>query len=164
MSEYKKTTVVFPIKSDQILLGMKKRGFGAGWWNGFGGKLEQGESYEASAMRETREEVEVEIDESGLVHAADIVFRFDGSVDVVTKAFIARAFSGNPVETEEMRPEWFALNAIPYDTMWPGDDKWIPQIIHEQASLPQGFIVDFTGDNEFTAIKSVDVSAVESYF
>lgn len=84
MSEYKKTTVVFPIQGDTILLGMKKRGFGANWWNGFGGKLESGESYEASAVRETNEEVGLIIEESDLILAAEIVFRFDGNVDVVS--------------------------------------------------------------------------------
>ncbi|KAJ1429629.1 hypothetical protein B484DRAFT_396306, partial [Ochromonadaceae sp. CCMP2298] len=28
----------------EVLLGMKKRGFGAGKWNGFGGKMDPGES------------------------------------------------------------------------------------------------------------------------
>jgi len=36
----KQTTIIFPIYDDQVLLGMKKRGFGEGKWNGFGGKLE----------------------------------------------------------------------------------------------------------------------------
>jgi 8-oxo-dGTP diphosphatase / 2-hydroxy-dATP diphosphatase len=35
----------------EILLGMKKRGFGAGKWNGFGGKLEENESNEDAAKR-----------------------------------------------------------------------------------------------------------------
>jgi 8-oxo-dGTP pyrophosphatase MutT (NUDIX family) len=39
--------------SREILLGMKKRGFGAGKWNGFGGKLEENESNEAAAKRST---------------------------------------------------------------------------------------------------------------
>ena len=30
----------------RILLGMKKRGFGAGRWNGFGGKVHDGETIE----------------------------------------------------------------------------------------------------------------------
>jgi len=39
----------------RILLGMKKRGLGIGKWNGFGGKLEPGESIEAAAARELHE-------------------------------------------------------------------------------------------------------------
>ncbi|MEK7165153.1 MAG: DNA mismatch repair protein MutT, partial [Patescibacteria group bacterium] len=31
-------------QNEKVLLGMKKRGFGAGRWNGFGGKLQDGET------------------------------------------------------------------------------------------------------------------------
>ena len=40
----------------EILLGMKKRGFGQGKWNGFGGKVKEGESIRECARRETLEE------------------------------------------------------------------------------------------------------------
>jgi len=164
MSAYKKTTVVFPIRDGSILLGMKKRGFGAGWWNGFGGKLEPGETYTASATRETREEVELIIEESVLQHAADIVFRFNGNVNIVTRAYLARTFAGTPVETEEMCPKWFALDHIPYDTMWPGDNYWIPNVLDTAAALPLGFIIDFTGDNRFVDIEQASPKVIEEYF
>ena len=52
----KPTTLVFPIdEQNRILLGRKKRGFGANKYNGFGGKLDDGESLEsvpfANSMR-----------------------------------------------------------------------------------------------------------------
>lgn len=34
-----------------ILLGMKKRGFGVGKWNGFGGKIQNGETMLECAKR-----------------------------------------------------------------------------------------------------------------
>jgi len=34
-----------------VLLGLKKRGFGKGKWNGFGGKVEEGETIAQAAMR-----------------------------------------------------------------------------------------------------------------
>jgi hypothetical protein len=43
-----------------VLLGLKKRGFGAGKWNGFGGKVEQGESIRTAAIREMKEEAGIE--------------------------------------------------------------------------------------------------------
>ncbi|MEK7607017.1 MAG: DNA mismatch repair protein MutT, partial [Patescibacteria group bacterium] len=42
MTERKLLTLCFIHQSPRILLGMKKRGFGAGRWNGFGGKVEAG--------------------------------------------------------------------------------------------------------------------------
>ncbi len=42
-------TLCFFERGDEVLLGMKKRGFGVGLWNGFGGKVEAGEAVEAAA-------------------------------------------------------------------------------------------------------------------
>lgn len=44
-------TLVIIRRGTEILLGMKKRGFGAGKWNGFGGKLESGETLLEGAKR-----------------------------------------------------------------------------------------------------------------
>lgn len=44
-------TLAFVTKPGQILLGMKKKGFGVGRWNGFGGKVERGETIEEAAKR-----------------------------------------------------------------------------------------------------------------
>lgn len=38
---------------------MKKRGFGAGRWNGTGGKVEAGETAQQATKRETEEEIGV---------------------------------------------------------------------------------------------------------
>lgn len=61
MSTEKEYTLVFCRRNNEedqreILLGMKKRGFGAGRWNGFGGKIEEGESVDEAAKRELTEE------------------------------------------------------------------------------------------------------------
>ena len=49
-------TLCLLISDGQVLLGMKKKSFGAGKWNGFGGKVEEGETVEAAAIREMEEE------------------------------------------------------------------------------------------------------------
>ena len=49
-------TLVLLRKGSRVLLGMKKRGFGAGKWNGFGGKVEAGETVVEAAAREVQEE------------------------------------------------------------------------------------------------------------
>ena len=48
--------LVFNAQRRQVLLGMKKKGFGVGKWNGFGGKVELGESIAQGAHRELTEE------------------------------------------------------------------------------------------------------------
>lgn len=44
-------TLVFVLRPGEVLLGYKKRGFAQGWWNGFGGKVEAGETIEEGAKR-----------------------------------------------------------------------------------------------------------------
>ena len=51
MSRNKILTLAFVRRQRDILLGYKKRGFGAGKWNGFGGKVEIAETIEDAAKR-----------------------------------------------------------------------------------------------------------------
>lgn len=51
MVSNKLLTLVLVVQPGRVLLGMKKRGFGAGKWNGFGGKVQQGESIVDAARR-----------------------------------------------------------------------------------------------------------------
>lgn len=52
-------TLVIPHIGGRLLLGQKLRGFGEGYYNGFGGKVELGETIEAAARRELEEEAGV---------------------------------------------------------------------------------------------------------
>ena len=53
------TTLCLLKKDNEILLAMKKRGFGEGKYNGVGGKIENGETPEEAMLRETQEEISV---------------------------------------------------------------------------------------------------------
>jgi 8-oxo-dGTP diphosphatase / 2-hydroxy-dATP diphosphatase len=112
----------------RILLGMKKRGFGEGRWNGFGGKVHEGETIEEATKRELEEEsgIKVEkIDKRGV-----LVFEFEGNPEKLEMhIFSSNTFSGEPIETEEMKPQWFSLDKIPHDSMWPDDPYWIPSML-----------------------------------
>ncbi|MBI1215760.1 MAG: NUDIX domain-containing protein [Alphaproteobacteria bacterium] len=109
----------------RILLGMKKRGFGAGRWNGFGGKVSPGETIEDAAKRELQEEAGIEA--GPLTRRGIVEFRWQGKPDVLqVHVFHADSFTGDPVESEEMKPQWFAIEDIPYDEMWQDDRYWFP--------------------------------------
>ena len=53
MSQYlrKLYTIIFVREGTRVLLGYKKRGFGQGRWNGFGGKVESDETVKEGAIR-----------------------------------------------------------------------------------------------------------------
>lgn len=120
------STLCLAIQDGEILLGMKKRGFGVGWWNGFGGKIEAGETIENAAKRETQEECGIIIQSMEKVGIHE--FRFESKPEEILEVHVFRVdtFDGEPIETEEMRPEWFAFSDIPYATMWPDDRYWLP--------------------------------------
>ncbi|OGZ45722.1 MAG: hypothetical protein A3C84_04470 [Candidatus Ryanbacteria bacterium RIFCSPHIGHO2_02_FULL_48_12] len=112
----------------RILLGMKKRGFGAGRWNGFGGKVQEGETVEAAAHRELAEEAGIRVPE--LTKRAVLEFLFEGDPMVLeTHVFSASVFEGEPTESEEMRPQWFLHPEIPFQEMWADDRHWMPILL-----------------------------------
>ena len=77
----KLSTICLLIKDDEILLAMKKRGFGAGRWNGVGGKVEPGESIEEGAIREMEEEIGVTASIENLERVGEIKFYFKDKPD-----------------------------------------------------------------------------------
>ena len=56
---------------------MKKRGFGKGKWNGFGGKVEEGECIEDSAVRELEEECGLQVHPSNLNNVGTMIYYYD---------------------------------------------------------------------------------------
>lgn len=128
------TTLVLLIKRDDthitdILLAMKKRGFGMGRYNGVGGKLEKGESIEDAARRETFEEISVTAHQ--LKKCAELTFFTPHRPEwnQVVHVFLADSWESDPQESEEMRPKWFSTQEIPYASMWPDDAIWMPRVL-----------------------------------
>ena len=120
------------IKKDrQILLGYKKRGFGVHRWNGFGGKLDQGETIEKAAKREVLEEVEIKVNKLEEVGIAYFYFPDDPEI-LEVHIFKSEDWSGEPQETEEMKPQWFDIDKIPYDQMWDDDRYWFPWFLQNK--------------------------------
>lgn len=121
-------------KNGRILLGMKKRGFGAGRWNGFGGKVHEGETVKATAKRETQEESGVLVEEENLEEVGVLDFQFKKNPDETLQVHIFKAlrFSNEPRETEEMKPQWFDDDKIPYEEMWSGDPHWLPLFLSDK--------------------------------
>ncbi|MDE2041143.1 MAG: 8-oxo-dGTP diphosphatase, partial [Patescibacteria group bacterium] len=115
-------------EQSRILLGMKKKGFGAGRWNGFGGKVEEGETVIEAAAREVREEAGVE--PGPLTKRGILEFTFENDpVRLEVHVFSCDTFTGRPAESDEMKPEWFDESEIPYAHMWSDDSYWMPMLL-----------------------------------
>lgn len=129
--EYKQMTLAVVVQNGRILLGLKKRGFGMGKWNGFGGKVMTGETGEIAASRELTEE-------SGLVaerlrKVGDIVFHNSETEHHRVEIFSVDVYSGEITENDEMEPRWFRFDEIPYESMWEDDRHWLPVFLEGKS-------------------------------
>ncbi|XP_057298262.1 oxidized purine nucleoside triphosphate hydrolase-like [Hydractinia symbiolongicarpus] len=115
----------------KILLGMKKRGFGCGRWNGFGGKKQGNETIEKCAERETFEECGLTMVKYTKV--GHMIFEFVGD-PVLLDVYVFRCtdYTGDITESEEMRPQWFTYSDVPFEHMWPDDHQWFPYMLKNQ--------------------------------
>jgi len=158
MEKMRNATLVFLVKKsngkiEEICLAMKKRGFGVGRWNGVGGKLESGESIEDAAIRETNEEIGVEV--KNFKKVAELTFRFskNPSWDQIVHTYFTEDWTHEPTESEEMNPKWFKVKEIPFEKMWPDDIFWLPEVL--KGNLVRA---DFTfGENDVIEKKEVKV-------
>jgi ADP-ribose pyrophosphatase YjhB (NUDIX family) len=126
----KQATLLFLLDSEKILLAMKKRGFGAGRWNGVGGKVTAHETVRVATVRECQEEIQVI--PRRIIEVATLNFYFpsakkDWNQRVIV--FTSKDWEGEPTETEEMAPKWFPINEIPYSEMWSDDQHWLPEVL-----------------------------------
>ncbi|KAF9941047.1 hypothetical protein BGZ65_005455 [Modicella reniformis] len=136
LTSKKVLTLVMVIDKEQqkILLGYKKRGFGAHLWNGFGGKVEPGETPQQGALRELEEEAGITAKPEGFQKAGLLLFLFENDpVGLETHVYKAYSYQGQIRECDEMRPQWFNFADIPYDQMWEDDRIWLPILLKEQA-------------------------------
>lgn len=139
-------TLCLVTNGGKILLGMKKEGFGAGRWNGFGGKVKEGESIESSILRELTEESGLIAEPSALDKVAVLTFCFAGNPEWQVHVFRVSRWTGEPSETKEMRPQWYDIGTIPYSEMWEADRHWLPLVLSGKRIEADVFYKDFSND------------------
>lgn len=136
----KKYTNLYLFQSDNhILFGLKKRGFGAGKINGFGGKVEEGETIKQAAIREMKEESNFIIDECTLQG----VLLYDYPLKNVTmQVFVYRAESLPNIgtvelrESDEMIPVWIKYpEEIDYTKTWADDEYWLEKLVENKKKF-----------------------------
>ena len=151
------TTLCLLVKENEILLAIKKRGFGAGKFNGVGGKVEEGETVEAAAVREIEEEIGVVADPANMEKVGNVKFYFKDKPewDQHMHVFLVKDWKGDPQESEEMAPVWYSKSDIPFDTMWPDDKHWLPAVLSGKKVEGKFYFV-----NEGAQIDDFDIREV----
>lgn len=114
-----------------ILLGLKKRGFGEGKFNGLGGKVLPEETPLRTIIREVREESGLTISADSLRPMGWIDFFFPSrrEYEQHVHVFLAVTWAGDLRETDEMAPAWFPIDEIPHNQMWADDALWLPLVL-----------------------------------
>ncbi|KAI0084747.1 NUDIX hydrolase domain-like protein [Irpex rosettiformis] len=144
-------TNAFIRQNGKILLGYKKRGFGLGLYNGFGGKVEPGETSAQAAVRELEEEAGIT---APLRRCGSLFFILQGlEAAFCIEIFVAEEYEGTIIETDEMGPEWFSdgsdpssdLPPIPLKQMWADDEFWMPMFLNNRMFVGRG---DFSEDGK----------------
>lgn len=135
-------TLLFLRHGNKVLLAIKKRGFGEGRWNGIGGKVRPGETVDQAMRREANEEINVEptVYQQMARIAFDQYFKGEHALMNVN-VFIATEWEGEPTESEEMMPQWFSIDSLPYDAMWQDDPYWLPLVL-EGKKIQASFVMD----------------------
>ena len=111
---------VFVIKDGKFPMLLRQGSHAAGDWALAGGHLELGENWEDCAIRETREELGVEITNVRFLSATNDVF--DKSKHYVTIFMIADWSAGEAVNAEPDKAtdlKWFTLDSLPDNIMLP---------------------------------------------
>lgn len=139
-------TLCFLVRGNSVLLGLKKRGFGAGNYTGVGGKVEAGEDVETAVIRETTEEINIQINPADLQNMGCVHFLFPAKPEWSQSVHLFRVenWSGTPTESDEIRPAWFSINDIPYDHMWADAPYWLPYLLNGQPIMAE---ITFDSDN-----------------
>ncbi|XP_017755522.1 PREDICTED: 7,8-dihydro-8-oxoguanine triphosphatase-like [Eufriesea mexicana] len=138
MSMRKIFSLVFVRKETEILLGLKKRGFGKDKWNGFGGKIEPGESIFQGAVRELKEECGLSAQELKKIGILEFQF-IRNEILLEVHVFETYKYYGQIMESDEMQPKWYNLKDIPFKQMWPDDEYWFPYML--RGELFKGYFL-----------------------
>jgi 8-oxo-dGTP diphosphatase len=141
--------------SAEVLLGLKKEGFGAGKYTGIGGKVELAETPVVAAIRELEEETGIKVDMEDLEPVGQLTFLFPAKPSWSQKVhvFRATAWDGSPHESREMIPVWFSIEDIPFDQMWQDGYHWLPRILSGERITAH---FRFCPDNE--TIEQVEIN------
>lgn len=141
---------VFDDDKQRLLLGLKKRGLRLGKYNGFGGKVEEGESIVEGAIRELNEECGLSVPDTTKLTLAGINYfdfiDYPSSFEVHVFKIHYSDVVGEIIETDEMTPQWYGYDEIPYDHMWSDDRYWFPSLFKPD--------VRFTGRLVFDSVES----------
>ena len=143
------TTMLIFVQNDQVLLGYKNRGFAAGTYNGFGGKVEPNETILSALIRECKEEggfAPVDPKPVGTINYDEVMKGKRQNIQM--HIYTCTKIDGIITPSTEMTPQFSNIDNLPISKLLPDTAIWLPLIL-------KGFSVnaDFILNDDLT-IKS----------
>ena len=129
MTKLPQMSLLFLVENARVLLGRMKRGFGEGKLTGIGGRREDGESTQETAVREAVEEVSVTPLQPQHVSTLDFMFPHEPLWSQQVHVYTCDAWEGKHTESEEIAPAWFDVYNLPFHEMWSDAKHWLPQVL-----------------------------------
>lgn len=133
-------------KNNRVIFGERKKkdkpGFGARV--GIGGKIEERDgTLLQTTFRETIEEIGTKLggkdktvyfELKSAKEVAVVYFLFPHKKDIPGSSmrcyvFVSDDYVGNPVESDEIKPEWYPIDQLPEEFMWPDNLLWVPKVL-----------------------------------
>jgi 8-oxo-dGTP diphosphatase len=138
----------------EVLLGRKRTGLGLGKIVGPGGKVERGESPLEAIVREVWEETGIRVAPADLRAGGrlEYEFPFREAWSQNSSVFVGELWQGEPSDSEELAPEWFAVDELPLDEMWDDARYWLPRVLAGERVQAR---FSFASDNQTVAESSL---------
>ena len=133
-----------------VMLGLQKHGKWENYYNGFGGKIHEGEHPRETAHRELTEETGMKVTRDGFKLMG--ILRFEHNQNKWTASVVYvytyRWHGFTPLDNEVCLPRRFSIEHLPYTQMPPADRHWLPQILIDDKQLDARFIYNTNADGE----------------
>ena len=128
-TDHKKLQIVVCIAlidcNDQILISKRpKKKHLSGYWEFPGGKVEKNESPESAIIRETKEELNVDINNKCIAPLSFSEFDYK-KFQLLLLLYVCRRWEGEPKSMEQNEIKWVKANMLRQFKMPPADDSLI---------------------------------------
>lgn len=160
-ANYTEATLCLLIRGDEVLLAEKQKKIGAGFLNGFGGKVEPDDRdiYDAN-VREVEEEIGIRV--AAVRKVGEIVFHNHSDEDELKKMivhiFTATEWDGEPTETDEMKKiAWYKVEELDYNKFLSADVLFLPQIL--SGKYVRG-VIEYNND---WSVRTSNIDEVEGF-
>jgi 8-oxo-dGTP diphosphatase len=119
-------------RGNKVLLGLRKKvsfGLGENLVAGIGGKIEADETADQALVREVEEEIGVTPTTYREVGNVTFLWTNKPKWNQKVTIYLVDEWTGEPQETDAIKPIWVNRNELPESQMWEDNLYWVPMVL-----------------------------------